>query len=76
MIVTFCGHSEVAHWEEVRGWLHRTVEKLIGMGADMFLLGGYGEMDDECPLAGRESINTPPEIPTSSAVPAVSHRVP
>ena len=45
MIVTFCGHSEVAHWEEVRGWLHGTVEKLIGMGADMFLLGGYGEFD-------------------------------
>ena len=45
MIVTFCGHSEVSHAEEVRLWLLKTVEHLIVEGADMFYLGGYGAFD-------------------------------
>lgn len=45
MKVTFCGHSDVAHPEEVRAWLYETVEKLIRLDADMFLLGGYGAFD-------------------------------
>lgn len=45
MKVTFCGHSEVFHPKEVRAWLYETVEQLIGQGADMFLLGGYGAFD-------------------------------
>ena len=45
MKVTFCGHSDVAHPEEVRRWLSETVEGLIQQGADMFLLGGYGAFD-------------------------------
>lgn len=45
MKVTFCGHSDVAHPEEVRTWLYKTVEKLIQLDADMFLLGGYGAFD-------------------------------
>lgn len=43
--VTFCGHSDMSHPEEVRVWLYDTVEKLIQLDADMFLLGGYGAFD-------------------------------
>ena len=45
MTVTFCGHSEVINQDDVRVWLHETVEKLIELGVDMFLLGGYGAFD-------------------------------
>lgn len=45
MNVTFCGHSDVAQNDEVRAWLYDTVEKLIDLGADMFLTGGYGAFD-------------------------------
>lgn len=45
MKVTFCGHSDVSQPERVRRWLQETIEKLISMDADMFLLGGYGGFD-------------------------------
>lgn len=45
MVVTFCGHSEVLHMEEVRLWLLETLEQLIAEGADTFYLGGYGAFD-------------------------------
>ncbi len=45
MKVTFCGHSDISQPEEVRLWLYKTVEKLIRLDADLFLLGGYGAFD-------------------------------
>ena len=45
MVVTFCGHSEVSHMEEVRFWLLETLEQLIAEGAETFYLGGYGAFD-------------------------------
>lgn len=45
MKVTFCGHSDIARPEEVWLWLYETVEKLILLEADLFLLGGYGTFD-------------------------------
>ena len=45
MTVTFCGHSEVCNSEDVKAWLYEKVEGLIELGADMFLLGGYGTFD-------------------------------
>lgn len=45
MKVTFCGHSDVPQSEDVRQWLRDTLEKLISMDADTFLLGGYGTFD-------------------------------
>ena len=44
-VVTFCGHSEFYGDEDVKLWLHETVERLILEGADDFLLGGYGGFD-------------------------------
>lgn len=45
MTVTFCGHSEVANYNEVRLWLKSIVEPLISDGADTFYLGGRGGFD-------------------------------
>lgn len=45
IIVTFCGHSEVANPDAVRSWLMATVERLIRQGARTFYLGGYGAFD-------------------------------
>ena len=45
LTVTFCGHSEVTNPESVRVWLYETVEKLIEVDADLFLLGGYRAFD-------------------------------
>ena len=45
MIVTFCGHSQISHSEEVEKWLYAITKKLIDQGATTFYLGGYGEFD-------------------------------
>ncbi len=45
MIVTFCGHNDVANPDDVRWWLEYTVGDLIQRGATTFYLGGYGGFD-------------------------------
>lgn len=45
MTVTFCGHRELDDPGAIKSWLVETVERLIGDGADRFLLGGYGAFD-------------------------------
>ncbi|MBR7009640.1 MAG: hypothetical protein IKI02_01880 [Oscillospiraceae bacterium] len=45
MTVTFCGHRELDDPGAIRPWLEDTVDHLIGVGADRFLLGGYGAFD-------------------------------
>ena len=45
MTVTFCGHRELDDPSTIRRWLEETVDRLIGEGADRFLLGGYGDFD-------------------------------
>ena len=45
MIVTFCGHNDVANPDDVRRWLEHTVGDLIQRGATTFCLGGYGGFD-------------------------------
>lgn len=62
MVVTFCGHSEVAYGDDVRGWLIRTVEPLISNGADTFYLGGYGTFDRLAAGVMRELKKTYPHI--------------
>ncbi|MBR4661978.1 MAG: DUF1273 family protein [Clostridia bacterium] len=44
MVVTFCGHNETPS-ETVKERLRQVVEDLIGEGATLFLLGGYGGFD-------------------------------
>ena len=45
MTVTFCGHRDLDDPEAIRHWLEETVDRLIGDGADRFLLGGYCAFD-------------------------------
>ena len=42
MTVTFCGHRTLEHPVQVKSWLREVVCDLIGQGANIFLLGGYG----------------------------------
>ena len=45
MIVTFCGHREIAQTTEVEEWLQTVIHSLIEQGATTFYLGGYGAFD-------------------------------
>ena len=45
MTVTFCGHRTLEHPVQVKSWLREVVCDLIGQGANIFLLGGYGAFD-------------------------------
>ena len=45
MIVTFCGHREIAQTTEVEEWLQTVIHCLIKQGATTFYLGGYGAFD-------------------------------
>lgn len=45
MIVTFCGHRNVANKHDIQEWLYATTKNLILGGAKAFYLGGYGEFD-------------------------------
>ena len=45
MTVTFCGHRTLEHSVQVKSWLREVVCDLIGQGANIFLLGGYGAFD-------------------------------
>lgn len=45
MIVTFCGHKEIADSAGLRDRLLSVLRKLISGGAKSFLLGGYGAFD-------------------------------
>ena len=45
MIVTFCGHREIAQSTEVEEWLQTVIHGLIEQGATTFYLGGYGAFD-------------------------------
>lgn len=45
MIVTFCGHREIAQTAEVEEWLQTVIRGLIEQGATTFYLGGYGAFD-------------------------------
>ena len=48
LIVTFCGHREIANVGRVREWLNKVCIQLIDDGASEFFLGGYGAFDRLC----------------------------
>lgn len=45
MTVTFCGHGDIYYNSDVKLRLTHLVEKCIKLGAEEFLLGGYGRFD-------------------------------
>ena len=69
MIVTFCGHSQVTDSKSVRTWLYKIIEDLIGKGADIFYLGGYGDFDSLCASVVRELKKTYPHIKSILVLP-------
>ena len=45
MIVTFCGHSQIADKDAVRKRLTDKIHELLHVGYRNFYLGGYGDFD-------------------------------
>ena len=45
MIVTFCGHKDIANTSMARAVVDAVLRDLVAEGADRFLLGGYGSFD-------------------------------
>ena len=62
MVVTFCGHSQVANSESVMEWLRITAHELIEQGGKTFYLGGYGEFDSLAASVLREMKKLYPQI--------------
>ena len=62
--VTFCGHKDILmnDAEIIRERVRDEVEKLVGRGADPFLLGGYGNFDIMCAKIVREFKEKYPHI--------------
>lgn len=46
MIITFCGHAQISHSQNLQDWLFAVTRRLIESGAKTFYLGGYGEFDN------------------------------
>ena len=46
MIITFCGHAQISHSQNLQDWLFTVTRRLIESGAKTFYLGGYGVMHD------------------------------
>lgn len=45
MIITFCGHHEIEHTDNINDWIHHVIKLLILEGAETFYFGGYGAFD-------------------------------
>ncbi len=75
MIVTFCGHAEIAQADDVKNWLIRTAESLILDGADIFYLGGYGAFDHLAAAVMRELKKTYQHIQIVLVLPYLNRNV-
>lgn len=75
MIVTFCGHSEIAVTEPLKNWLRVTIDELIEQGAEKFLLGGYGNFDDLAASAVWEAKKQHSDIKSVLVVPYLDKKV-
>ena len=69
MIVTFCGHSNIYGDNGLEKRLVAVVEQLIGEGANLFLLGGYGSFDSVAAGAVKEAKQQHPEIHSTLVLP-------
>lgn len=69
MLVTFCGHSQVANSGAVEAALKSVIADLIAEGANEFYLGGYGEFDLMAAHAVREAKVAHPEIISMLVIP-------
>ena len=69
MIVTFCGHKDVFEKEQLTQRVQQIIEQLIGEGATLFLLGGYGGFDSVAAVAVKEAKLQHPEIHSTLVLP-------
>ena len=74
MIVTFCGHREVAETQEVSEWLLKVTEQLIMEGAEEFLLGGKGHFDFMAAEAVRALKKKYPHIRSTLVLAYLNHQ--
>ena len=72
--VTFCGHSQLSLEEEKRLFplLCTQIERLITLGADTFLLGGYGSFDTLCARAVKKAKEKHPHITSILVIPYIN----
>lgn len=72
--VTFCGHSQLSLEEEKRLFplLYTQIERLITLGADTFLLGGYGNFDTLCARAVKKAKEKHPHITSILVIPYIN----
>lgn len=61
MLVTFCGHKDLAKEAQVKEKLEAVIASLIEEGASEFYLGGYGSFDSMAAKTVREMKKTHPE---------------
>lgn len=76
MRVTFCGHSEIAQFNEVRQWLSAVTDDLIAAGADSFYLGGYGAFDSLCAAVLWQKKRQTPHIEIVLVLPYLDSNMP
>lgn len=62
MVVTFCGHRQVAQREKVEQWLRCVMVNLLQKGATTFYLGAYGDFDSMTASILREYKQSQPQI--------------
>lgn len=62
MIITFCGHAQIPHSQNLQDWLFAVTRQLIKSGAKTFYLGGYGEFDNLAAAVLRRLKKHYPEI--------------
>ena len=62
MIVTFCGHRQIADKDTVRKRLKEEILKLLRAGHRKFYLGGYGDFDNLAAVVLNELKDTYPDM--------------
>ena len=69
MIFTFFGHKDVFEKEQLKQRVQQVIEQLIGEGATLFLLGGYGGFDSVAAHAVHELKKDNPQIHSTLVIP-------
>ncbi len=71
MIVTFCGHSQIADKETIRKRLTDEIHELLRAGYRKFYLGGYGDFDNLAAAVLNELKGAYPDIERLLIIPYI-----
>lgn len=69
MLVSFCGHKDVADAAQVKEKLSAVIASLIEEGATVFYLGGYGEFDSMAAHIVRDIKKIHPDVQAFLVIP-------